>query len=67
MAILNITVMYQAYKHSHLVTYGDMAFSAAAGNIGNFIQLAIKLGNTVTTFKICIKTYLFNLAYPIDQ
>ncbi len=52
---------------THLVTYGDRAFSAAVANIWNSILVAIMLCNTVTTFKICIKTYLFNLAYPIDK
>ncbi len=53
---------------THLVTYGDRAFSAAASaNLWNYIPEAIRLCNTVTTFKISIKTYLFNLAYPINQ
>ncbi len=34
-------------------------------NLWNSIPVAIRLCNTVTTFKICIKTYLFNLAYPM--
>ncbi len=33
----------------------------------NSIPGAIRLCNTVITFKICIKTYLFSLAYPITQ
>ncbi len=45
----------------------DRAFSAAAANLCNSIPVAIRLCNTVTTFKICIKSYLFNLAYPINQ
>ncbi len=45
---------------THLVTYGDRAFSAAAANLWNSIPVAIRLCNTVTTFKICIKIYLFN-------
>ncbi len=52
---------------THLITYGDRAFSAATANLWNTIPVAIRLCNTVTTFKICIKTYLFNLAYPIYQ
>ncbi len=52
---------------THLVSYRDMAFSAAAANLWNSIPVAIRLCNTVTTFKICIKTYLFNLAYLINQ
>ncbi len=52
---------------SHLVIYGDRAFSAAAANLWNSISVTIRLCNTVTTFKICIKTYLFNLAYPNNQ
>ncbi len=51
---------------THLVTYRDRAFSAAA-NQWNSITVAIRLCNTVTTFKSCIKTYLFNRAYPINQ
>ncbi len=42
-------------------------FSAAAANIWNSIPVDIRLCKTVTIFKIYIKTYLFNLAYPINQ
>ncbi len=52
---------------THLVPYGDRAFSAATANLWNSIPVTIRLCNTVITFKICIKTYLFNLAYPINQ
>ncbi len=52
---------------TRLVTYGDRAFSAAAANLWNSIPVAIRLWNTVTTFKICIKTYMFNLVYPVNQ
>ncbi len=52
---------------THLVTYEDMSFSVAAANLWDSIPVVIRLCNTVTTFKICIKTYLFNLAYPINQ
>ncbi len=54
-------------SRTHLVTYGGTAFSAATANLWNSIPEAIRMCNTVTTFKIWIKTYLFNLAYPINQ
>ncbi len=54
-------------QRTHFVTYGDRAFSAAAANLWNSIPVAIRLFNSVATFKICIKTYLFNLAYPINR
>ncbi len=41
----------------HLVTYGDRALPAAA-NLWNSTPVAIRLCITVSTFKICIKTYL---------
>ncbi len=53
-------------QRTYLVTYGDSAFSAAVTNLWNSIPVTIRLCYTVTTFKICIKTYLFNLAYPIN-
>ncbi len=40
---------------THLVTFGDRTFSAAAANLWNSIPVAIRLCNTITTFKICIK------------
>ncbi len=52
---------------THLVTYGDRAFLAPAANLWNSIPVAIRLCNTATSFKICIKTYLFNLAYPFNH
>ncbi len=52
---------------THLVTYGNRAFSAAAANLWNSIPVATRLCNTLTTLKICIKTYLFILACPINQ
>ncbi len=53
---------------THLVTYGNRVFLAAsAANSWNSILVAIRLCNTVTSFITCIKTYLFNLAYPINQ
>ncbi len=40
----------------------------AGANMWNYIPVAIRLCNIVTTFKICIKTcYLFNLGYPINH
>ncbi len=53
---------------THLVTYGDRTFlAAAATHLWNSILVAVRLCNTVTTPKICIKSYLLNLAYPINQ
>ncbi len=40
---------------------------AAAAKLWNSIPVAIRLCKIVTTFKICIQTYLFNLAYPITE
>ncbi len=54
-------------SRTHLVIYGEKAFSTAAANLWNSISVAIRLCNTVTIFKICIKTYMFNLTYPINQ
>ncbi len=41
---------------TNLETYEDMAFSAEATHLFNSIPAAIRLCNTATTFKICIKT-----------
>ncbi len=37
---------------THLVSYGDRSFAAAAANLWNSIPLAIRLCNTVTTFNV---------------
>ncbi len=44
-----------------------LLFGTVVANLWNSIAGAIRLCHTATTFKICIKTYLFNIAYPSNH
>ncbi len=49
-----------------LATMGSRAFSCAAPNIWNSLPQSIRESDCLTTFKSCLKTYLFRLAFS-DQ
>ncbi len=48
---------------THLVTYGDRAFSRAAPYLWNQLPRHIRNSSSVNVFKSRLKTYLFDLAY----
>src|SRR6218665_1718455 len=45
--------------------FGDRAFSAAGPRCWNSLPLAIRLADSVDSFKVQLKTYLFAKAYPV--
>ncbi len=49
-----------------LATMGSRAFSCAAPNLWNSLPQSIRESDCLTTFKSCLKTYLFRLAFS-DQ
>jgi hypothetical protein len=48
---------------THLKTYGDRAFEAAAPKLWNALPLHVRESNSVLCFKQNLKTHLFKLAY----
>src|SRR6218665_3923030 len=45
--------------------FGDRAFSAAGPRCWNSLPPAIRLADSVDSFKVQLKTYLFAKAYPV--
>jgi hypothetical protein len=48
---------------TRLKTYGDRAFSRAAPDLWNALPLHIKCASSLETFKMELKTYLFNRSF----
>ena len=48
---------------THLKTYGDRTFAYAAAHMWNSLPLTIKSSSDVESFKSCLKTHLFKIAY----
>ena len=48
---------------TRLKTYGDRAFSRAAPDLWNSLPLDIKCASSLATFKLELKTYLFNRSF----
>ena len=49
----------------HYIYLGDRAFSAAGPRCWNSLPSAIRLADSVDSFKVQLKTYLFARAYPV--
>ena len=48
---------------SHLVTYGDRAFSVAALHLWNTLPVGLRRSENMNSFKLKLKTYLFKKCY----
>ena len=57
-SLRSTSMEYLQEQRSHLVTFGDRAFSVAGPKLWNNLLLALRKVNSMDTFKRGLKTYL---------